>query len=1060
VRVILTALFLLLLLSCGCALAQSPNGSIRGIVFDPDAKSIPGAEIIVVNDATGVKYVASTNSNGIYAVENLPPGPYRLQVSKFGFKGIIKPDIILNVQDALSLNFTLPIGASSVTVTVEGGAPLINTQDATVSTVVDQHFVANMPLNGRSFQDLILLTPGVVTNSPQNTAVAGERGEFSVNGQRTESNYYAVDGVSANIGIFPSSIAFPSSSGSLPAPTALGTTQALLSVDALQEFRVQSSTYSAEYGRNPGAQFDLVSRSGTNEWHGTAFDYLRNNYFDANDWFNDYLHEPEPALRQNDFGGTLGAPLTIPGVYRGKDRTFFFFSYEGLRLVQPQAASVSYVPTTALRNSATNTLQPVLRAFPEPNCPPGAPNCTEDLGNGLGDFVGSWSNPSSLNALSIRADHAVSERLKLFFRFSDTSSSAVSRGQDPAQRGSSSTLTRTYTGGVTSLLRPNLSNELRVNYSLNVATFLSEIDNFQGAEAANLLQLQGIDPNSNPNAQVAAFFFLPGYSTYVFQGTVRGKQRQWNLVDSVNWSIGRHTLKLGVDYRRLSPLLIPSTPSIGYDYFSAASIQANSIDFGYSQTSTPASPVYTNFSMFTQDSWRISSRFTLSSGLRWELNPAPTAPAGNKPYTVEGSSLSTLTLAPQGTRLWKTTWYNFAPRLGAAYILRTTPGHETVLRGGAGVFFDTAQQLGSAGYNGSGFSAFQSFGTYGGGAAAFPAPPNLVNPPIINPPIAPYQTIYAFSPHLQLPYTLEWNVAIEQALGNTNSLTLSYVGANGRRLLEENQIHVTPFNANFGYVSFIENGLTSDYNSFQVQFRRRVTNGLQVLASYTLSHGIDYGSRDSELTYVRGNSDFDVRHSASGALTYEIPFRAENRWAAIALRDWGVDTRISARSGFPVTLNGISVTNPATGQLYYTGLNVVPNVPLYVHGPQYPGGRSINPLAFAPPSGCTPNSCPDGAAPGDAPRNSLRGFGAGQVDLAVRREFPIHERLKLLFRAEAFNLFNHPNFGSINSNYCQPGPFCTFGQATATLAQSLGVLSPLYQMGSARSMQFALKLTF
>ena len=261
-RVILAVLFLSLLLSAGCALAQSPNGSIRGLVLDPDAKSIPDAEIIVVNDATGVKYVTSTNREGIYAVENLPPGPYRVQVSKFGFKGIIKPDIILNVQDALSLNFTLPIGASSVTVTVEGGAPLINTQSAAVSTVVDRNFVENMPLNGRSFQDLILLTPGVVTASPQAGSSVGSSGEFSVNGPRTESNYYMVDGVSANGGIYPLSPVYLGNSGSLPPSTSLGTTQGLVSVDALEEFRVQSSTYSAAYGRNPGGQFSFVTRSG------------------------------------------------------------------------------------------------------------------------------------------------------------------------------------------------------------------------------------------------------------------------------------------------------------------------------------------------------------------------------------------------------------------------------------------------------------------------------------------------------------------------------------------------------------------------------------------------------------------------------------------------------------------------------------------------------------------------------------------------------------------------------------------------------------------------------
>ena len=276
-------------LACAVSLAlpvagQSPNGTINGRVVDPSNKVIVGADLLLINDATGVEYSGKTNDDGIYIVPNLPPGPYRLQVSKRGFKTLIKPDIVLNIQDALSINFTLPVGAAFEIVTVEGGASMVNTTDASVSTVVDQTYVKNMPLNGRSFQDLILLTPGVVTNSPQTSSGnvgLGQSGEFSVNGQRTESNYYTVDGVSANVGAAAGQFMtqFAGTSGSIASSTALGTTQALVSVDDLQELRVQSSSYSAEYGRNPGGQFAFETKSGTTQWHGTVYDYLRNNYF-------------------------------------------------------------------------------------------------------------------------------------------------------------------------------------------------------------------------------------------------------------------------------------------------------------------------------------------------------------------------------------------------------------------------------------------------------------------------------------------------------------------------------------------------------------------------------------------------------------------------------------------------------------------------------------------------------------------------------------------------------------------------------------------------------------
>jgi hypothetical protein len=1051
VRVILVILFLvLLLLPRSSFVAQSPYASIVGIVLDPDSKTIPGAEIIVVNDLTRVQYQTKTNNDGIYAVPNLPPGPYRVQVSKVGFKTIIKPDIILNVQDALSVNFTLPIGASSITVTVEGGAPLVNTQSAAVSTVVDHTYVENMPLNGRSFQDLILLTPGVVTNSPQTVGPSiGANGEFSVNGQRTESNYYTVDGVSANVGIAPGS---PTSGtgGSLSASTALGTTQALVSVDALEEFRVQSSTYSAEYGRNPGGQFSFATRSGTNEWHGTVFDYLRNNFFDANDWFNNYYGQPEPPLRQNDFGGTLGAPLRVPHLYNGASRTFFFFSYEGLRLLQPQASSISYVPDPALRQSATSpALRQVLDAFPVANGP--------DLGGGVAEYIGTWSNRNLIDSVSLRLDHWASERTKLFFRFSDTPSVAGSRGfgndATPSIESETRYTSRSYTFGATHSFSNAASNEFRANYASNEGTYASQLDSFGGAKAVALTALQGINTGVNPSFYVAVGLSLSGYVPEIYEQQNSGIQRQWNLVDTTSLTIGRHQLKFGVDYRRLTPVLRPYSPFLQYFYFSESSVEANLVDTGQARNNLAAYPVYSNFSAFGQDDWKITARLSLSAGLRWELNPAPSASLGNSPYTISGGgNLKTMTLAPQGTALWDTTWYNFAPRIGAAYTLRATPGHETVLRGGGGVFFDTGQQLGSLGYQGPGFSARESFGG-SQPPVSFPIIPAQVVPTVVNPPVPPYtgSTVSAFATHLQLPYTLQWSASVEQAMGKSQVLTFSYVGSHAARLLEETEVNAEPLNPNFGYVEFFRNGLTSDYNAAQVQFQRRLSAGLQVLGAYTWSHSIDYGSQNGALPYIRGNSDFDVRHNLSVALSYDLPEISTRLVARGLLHHWGIDSRFSARTGFPVTLNGRFSIDPATGAAFYSGLDLVPGESLYVTGAQFPGGRSINPADF---------QYVAAGQSGDAPRNFVRGFGAVQTNLAVRREFPLRGRLRLQFRAETFNIFNHPNFGSVDPNYCSGGPGCTFGQATATLAQSLGVLSPLYQTGGPRSMQFALRLKF
>jgi hypothetical protein len=333
-------------------------------------------------------------------------------------------------------------------------------------------------------------------------------------------------------------------------------------------------------------------------------------------------------------------------------------------------------------------------------------------------------------------------------------------------------------------------------------------------------------------------------------------------------------------------------------------------------------------------------------------------------------------------------------------------------------------------------------------------------PTIVNPPPTSNQSVYGFYPHLQLPYTLQWNVSMEQALGKSQAFTVSYVGSHASRLLQRNQVSA-PSNPQLTSFLFVENGLTSDYNSLQVQFRRRLSWRLTALASYTWSHCIDYGSENYNFAYQRGNCDFDVRHNLSAAFSYDLPNIGNNGFVNAVFHHWGLDDRFTARTAFPVTLIGNELVQP-NGQIYDGGLSFVPNQPVYLYGANCasvlqglgdlqpgqgcPGGRAINPNAFtAVNSGL-----------GDTPRNFARVFGDWQMDLAVRRDFPIHERLKLQFRAEAFNIFNHPNFGTIYPYFGAPN----FGQATATLASSLGILSPLYQQGGSRSMQFALKLIF
>jgi hypothetical protein len=300
-------------------------------------------------------------------------------VSKQGFQTVTLTGITLNTQDNLSRNFTLQVGSVSESVTVNGSGVNINTTDASVGTVVDQQFVKNIPLNGRSFQSLIALVPGVVIVPALGTT--NTAGQFSVNGQRSSANSFMVDGVSANFGAAAGSFGGVQSSGNLPGLCALGTTQSLVSVDAMQEFRIQTSTYAAEFGRQPGGQISIVTRSGTSAFHGSAFEYFRHDALDANDRFANRNGQPKPKERQNDFGGTVGGPLP----YGSKKKTFFFFSYEGLRLEQPQF-NLTNVPTVSMRQQTAPALQPLLNAFPLPN--------GKDLGNGLAELNIGYSDPS------------------------------------------------------------------------------------------------------------------------------------------------------------------------------------------------------------------------------------------------------------------------------------------------------------------------------------------------------------------------------------------------------------------------------------------------------------------------------------------------------------------------------------------------------------------------------------------------------------------------------------------------------------------------------------------
>jgi hypothetical protein len=544
------------------------------------------------------------------------------------------------------------------------------------------------------------------------------------------------------------------------------------------------------------------------------------------------------------------------------------------------------------------------------------------------------------------------------------------------------------------------------------------------------------------------------------------EQRQFNIVDNLSVATGAHRLKFGLDYRWLSPFSSRG-PYGQLAEFSGMSTSPGgalsdpvTASLAESMAHQSDALLSQNFSFYGQDTWNITPRFTVTYGLRWDINPPLKGKnLENDPFTVVGlNDPSTVTLAPRGTPLYQTRYANVAPRLGLAYQFNEKPNWSSVIRGGFGVYFD----LGSGSLGGVS-SYFPYTATKIISPPLFPLSPQDASPPALtlNPPV---QNLLVAKPNLELPRTHQWNIAVEQSLGSSQSLSLTYIGAVGRDLLRSTALNPAGVgNPDFAFVYLTDNSATSDYDALQLKFQRRLSRGLETLLSYSFSHSIDIASTDATFaqlstpdsvanpTVDRGDSDFDIRHSFTAAVVYDLPTPRSKKTACDILCDWSLDGFVMARSAPPVDIVGAQIFT-ATVAVFMPRPNVVPGFPFVLFGPQYPGGKAFNSAAFTP--------APAGQQ-GSLGRNVLRGFGAWQADLALQRQFQLTQKFALRFRAEFFNIFNHPNFGIPNNTLTSP----LFGRSTQTLGSSLasgnnGGFNPLYQIGGPRSIQLALKLQF
>lgn len=1035
---------------CGAVLLHAQNAQVSGIVLDGTRSVVPAAQIVATNIATGVHRETKSNGDGVYTFVSLPAGSYRMVVKAAGFRSAER-ELVLEVNEQGRLDFSLEVGSEEQTVTVNADALLLSTENAAVSTVITRQMVANLPLNGRSVQALLELAPGVVPVP----AGPNNMGQYSVNGARADANYFTIDGVSANFGSSVSISPASSYNGSTPAFGATGGSNNLVSLDALQEFRIQTSTYAPEFGRSPGAQISMVTRSGTNRFHGTLFDYLRNDALDANNWFANASSLPKPAERQNDFGGTFSGPIL-------RDKTFFFFSYEGLRLRQP-IVSQSLVPTVEVRRAAAAPLQPFLNVFPLPT----GPEILDSRGarTGLAHSDASVSNPTKLDSTSLKGDHNFGN-VSLFGRYSYAPSSTFARNPTNVANSTAndqSTGTQTATAGVTWVATPRIVNDLRVNYSRANALGRSIIDDFGGAVPIPMSSLlpAGYDYSN-------AFFTMTisntlGYRTRFDVGTnVANVQQQYNVIDSVSIAAGTHQIKAGVDFRRLTPSFQPRSLFQSYVTNNLQTFLNGFITTATISTGQPANLVYNNIGAYIQDTWKVTPRLTLTYGLRWDFEPPVSLPKAVGVDQV--TNIPAMNFRPSNGTLYNTSYRGFAPRLGIAYQLNRSEQWGTVIRTGFGLFYDLMNSETALALN---YPPAIGQGSLPATSQGVPFPVDFANITPPPDPVPPYNSFFAVDPNLTLPRVYQWNVAVEQSIGRSQTLSATYIGTKSDRLLTNYQSQRLFENPNVRLTTVLSNGGFSNYQGLQVQYKLRMWRGLQMLASYAWAHAIDNASDNfattlgpTPLSGYRASSNFDIRHSTSLGGSYDIRGPRGNRFLKAVLGNWSIESLARFRSSPPVNVQQTTTVQSPSGPYTVTiAPDVVPGEPFYLSNPNAPYGRTYNSAAFRI---LGPFASPSALRQGTAGRNLLRAFPLSQVDATLRRQFNLHEGVNLQFRADFFNLANHPNFGSPIADPTSS----QFGYATGLLGTTLtpnastAGFNPLYAVGSPRSIQLSLKLNF
>ncbi|HEY3841168.1 MAG TPA: TonB-dependent receptor [Bryobacteraceae bacterium] len=854
---------------------------MSGKIADSSGGALADASVTAINSETGIRRSTHSSANGEYAIGSLPAGNYKITARKPGFQTIARLDVRVSPGENTDVEFSMQVGHMREVITVLAVPSDMNSDDAATLTHVPSDASRDFPTTGRGILESTELAPGVIATP----ATQGEAGQFSVNGQRPNANYFSVDGVSANTGVSGSATPAQFSGGTLPSMTAFGSTATLAPEGSIDELYIQTSGFAPEFGHTPGAQLQIATRSGSNEFHGGLFALARSQTFDANDWFANRAGFARTPAVFFDGGGNVGGSVR-------RDHTFLFAEFEALRM-DSAVAWESAVPSLASRISAPSRLRPLLADFPLPNGPV--------LAGGAGAFSASASQPARFEAGTVRIDHALTTRISLFARYQITPSSADSGF---AQVDHSEFSNHSFTLGLATQASPNVVDDLRFNYT---ATSVRSSWRDTGAGGSQPFNLASFFPAPASGGPVLYGFAIGGIGQILSGSGSRSQQTQWQATDTLSWQHGRHAFRFGADSILLSPSRDQRASSIAGSYLSLSLLLANGpILLSQSQEAAASSRIET-LALFAQDTWRLSPRLTLNYGLRWEITPAP--------IYDQADTASPPTIRPA---TWPTRYGQVAPRLGLAYRYNGA----TVLRAGWGIFYDAEFAAATDPMNAFPYNRWQ-FAVQSGALPLAPA--------------SGPSTGAQFAPNLQLPFASEWNLSLDHEFGSRDILTASYVGAEGRRLLRREA--ATDFANQVAVAPVATNNSRSDFEGLEIHYRRKLTAGWQWLASYTWSHAMDNGSWDSgvyqSLSAVsdRGPSAFDVRHNVSAGASWK-----RGRWMISSL--------IEARTGFPID---VLASDNILGLAFddFPRPNLVAGVPVWIHNPSAPGDRSLDAAAFA-----------------------------------------------------------------------------------------------------------------